>query len=210
MARRKTTKTSKAIAAINRRADTIRKLYGANSEEYAEFTARMSRYDLTFSDKTGAVHIRDTAGNRANYRQLNAWARQIKKTPYAVEKRKADKKAAQYRAAVDDYEDETGGDRFLDRSTWEKWLSTFNDYFASCYELATMSGASGADAFEYADHLYNSPDDYAQEWNAFYLAGAFDEFRDAAETYQNDAFYQQYGIDPETGEPIVNPDFMDD
>lgn len=207
------TKTSSAIAVINRRAKLIYKLYGENSEEYQLFTAKMVSYDIRI-DKNGVVQIRDTKANRRDYRKINAWSRQIKKTPAVVEKRKADKRNAQYKAFKDEYEDETGGDtyggNFLDRDTYEKWLSTFSDYFASCYALATREGYEGADAMERADQLYWNDEEYTDVWNAFYSAGAFAEFMDAEKTYHDAAWYQKYTLDPETGAPVRNPDFMED
>ena len=206
----KRTKTSSAISAINRRAKLIYNLYGEGSEEYQLFTAKMVSYDIRIN-ADGVVQIRDTKANRRNYRKLNAWARQIKKRPAAVEKRNAARRDKQYRDFVDDMETdtgETGG--VLDRATYEKWLSTFSDYFASCYDLATREGYEGNDALERADVLYWNEEEYNNVWNNFYSAGAFADFMNAEKEYHNAAWYQKYTLDPETGTPVRNPDFMDD
>lgn len=204
------TKTSKAIAAINRRAKLILNLYGENSEEYQLFTAKMIPYDIRI-DKNGVVQIRDTKANRRNYRKLNAWAKQIKKRPAAVEKRRAEKRNQRYKDAREEIENDSeyGGD-FLDRPTYEKWLSTFADYFSSCYELASREGYEGADALERADELYWNDEDYTNTWNAFYLEGEFEKYKTTAREYHDAAWYQKYTLDPETGAPIRNPDFMED
>lgn len=210
----KRTKTSSAISAINRRAKLIYNLYGEGSEEYQLFTAKMVSYDIRIN-ADGVVQIRDTKANRRNYRKLNAWSRQIKKRPAAVEKRNAARRDKQYRDFVDDMETdetetdagETGG--VLDRATYEKWLSTFSDYFASCYDLATREGYEGNDALERADVLYWNDEEYNNVWNNFYSEGAFADFMNAEKEYHNAAWYQKYTLDPETGTPIRNPDFME-
>lgn len=209
----KRTKTSSAISAINRRAKLIYNLYGEGSEEYQLYTAKMVSYDIRINND-GVVQIRDTKANRRNYRKLNAWARQIKKRPAAVEKRNAARRDKQYREFADDMENdmetdagENGG--VLDRATYEKWLSTFSDYFASCYDLATREGYEGNDALERADVLYWNDEEYNNVWNNFYSAGAFADFMNAEKEYHNAAWYQKYTLDPETGTPIRNPDFME-
>ena len=209
----KRTKTSSAISAINRRAKLIYNLYGEGSEEYQLYTAKMVSYDIRINND-GVVQIRDTKANRRNYRKLNAWARQIKKRPAAVEKRNAARRDKQYREFADDMENdmetdagENGG--VLDRATYEKWLSTFSDYFASCYDLATREGYEGNDALERADVLYWNDEEYNNVWNNFYSAGAFADFMNAEKEYHNAAWYQKYTLDPETGTPIRKPDFME-
>lgn len=205
-------KTSSAISTINRRAKLIYKLYGEGSEEYQLYTAKMISYDIRI-DKNGVVQIRDTKQNRREYRKLNAWARQVKKRPAAVVKRDAARRDKQYRDFVDDMETDTGGEyggNFLDRATYEKWLSTFSDYFASCYALATREGYEGRGAMERADQLYWNDEEYTDVWNAFYSAGAFIEFMNAEKEYHDAAWFQKYSLDPETGQPIRNPDFMED
>ena len=219
--------TSKSIATINRRADLILNLYGENSEEYNMYKAQMQRYEVTINQKTGAVHIRDNRANRKEFRRLNAWSKRVKRTPAAVEKRRAAKKNAAYQQAADDYYEETG--ETLDRATFNNWLSTFDDFFAACYELATMQGLSGNDALEVAGDLYDNPSYFEDIYNQFENAGAFEEFAGDKTTYDEQAFENQYGInpvtgeriddnaagftyygtDPETGEPITNPDFYD-
>lgn len=206
----KRTKTSNAIAAINRRAKLIYNLYGEGSEEYQLFTAKMVSYDIRI-DNSGVVQIRDTKLNRREYRKLNAWARQVKKRPAAVVKRDAARRDKQYRDFVDDMETDAGENSgILDRATYEKWLSTFADYFASCYALATREGYEGNAALERADVLYWNEEEYNNVWNSFYSAGAFAEFMTAEKEYHNAAWYQKYSLDPETGQPIRNPDFMED
>lgn len=205
----KRTKTSSAISAINRRAKLIYNLYGEGSEEYQLYTAKMVSYDIRINND-GVVQIRDTKANRRNYRKLNAWARQIKKRPAAVEKRNAARRDKQYREFTDDMETDAGENGgVLDRATYEKWLSTFSDYFASCYDLATREGFEGNDALERADVLYWNDDEYNNVWNNFYSAGAFADFMNAEKEYHNAAWYQKYTLDPETGAPIRNPDFME-
>lgn len=206
-------KTSKAIDIINRRADSIKKLFGEYSEEYDLIKAQMSRFDISINEKTGTVHIRNTKQNRTMYRQLNAMARRIKKTPITVVKRKAEKKKAAYEKARREYEDaytESGEplNGKLDQKTYNNWLATFEDYFASCYDLASMMGYASNEALEVADALYDDKQFYDDTWNQFYMAGAFDEFKDAAQTYDEQAFYNKFGLDPETGEPIINADFF--
>lgn len=209
MARRKQTKTSKAIAAINRRADSLRKLYGENSAEYGEFTARMSQYDLSFNEKTGTIHIRDTKENRAAYRQLNAWAREIRKTPIQVEQRKAAKKDAERRAndAFFGDTDYSSNDDIANREVYNKWLETFSDFFESCYELAGLEGYDGEDALERALQLDDDREEYTRVWNGFYYSGVFKEYEESRADY-NEQAAEQYApqIDPETGEIISNPD----
>lgn len=200
-------KTGKAIATINRRADLILNLYGYDSEEYDLIRAQMSQYDTTINEKTGAVHIRNTAENRKEYRQLNAWSKRIKKRPVSVEKRRAAKKRTDQYDAKTEYQNETG--RTLDDKTYHNWLATFNDYFSSCYELATMLGYGGDDALIQAEVLFNDKEYYNSVWNDFYRVGAFDDFKELAADYDADAFYNKYGVDIETGETITNPDFFD-
>lgn len=202
--------TSKSISAINRRANLIYKLYGENSAEYQLFTAKMVSYDIRVNS-AGVVQIRDTKANRQSYRKINAWARDIKKTPAAVVKRDAERRNSQYQEFIDDMEnDGEYGGNFLDRSTYEKWLSTFSDYFASCYALATHEGYAGPVALERADQLYWNDEEYTDAWNAFYSAGAFADYMNAAQEYHDNTWYQRYGLDPDTGEPVRNPDFMED
>lgn len=208
---RKQTKTSKAIAAINRRADSLRKLYGENSAEYGEFTARMSQYDLSFNEKTGSIHIRDTKENRAAYRQLNAWAREIRKTPIQIEQRKAAKKDAERRANDEFFGDTdyTDNDEIANREVYNKWLETCNDYFDSCYELAGLEGYDGEARLERAKVLDDYSDEYARVWNGFYKSGVFKEYEQNRQDYnaQADAQRTNVEIDDESGEALTNPDF---
>lgn len=208
---RKQTKTSKAIAAINRRADSLRKLYGENSAEYGEFTARMSQYDLSFNEKTGSIHIRDTKENRAAYRQLNAWARQIRRTPIQVEQRKAAKKDAERRADETFFDDTdyTSNDDIANRDVYNKWLETFDDYFDSCYELAGLEGYDGEARLERAKVLDDYNDEYTRVWNGFYFSGVFKEYEQARADYNEQAEAQRTNveIDEDSGEALTNPDF---
>lgn len=203
----KKTATARAIDVINRRAKLLYNLYGENAAEYQLFTAKMVSYDIRI-DNSGIVQIRNTKANRRDYRKINAWSKRIKKTPAAVEKRKAAKRNAQYQAFAEEVEEDTSN--FLDRATYEKWLSTFSDYFASCYALATREGYVGHDAMKRADQLYWNDEEYTDVWNAFYSAGAFADFMTAEKEYHDAAWYQKYTLDPETGQPIRNPDFMED
>ena len=196
-------KVLQAIEVINRRAKTLHKLFGTGSPEYNLFTALMSKYDVT-AGKGKPFHLLKNKANRAEYRKLVAWAKQIQKTPYAVLKRKADRKWKQveqdyFEGYYDDISDE-----ILDHDTYNKWLSQFANYFESCYDLATRNGYRGYVEYQFAEYLYHDYTEYQRQWNYFFQAGAFSEMR---KSYFDAETKQVYDIDPETGEMIERSDF---
>lgn len=214
-------KTAKNIQAINRRAATLAKLFGIESKEYQEFTARMAGVvgapDIYVNSK-GIVQIRNTKSARANYRQVSALAKRVQKTPTSVLKRKAEKQKQDFTEeyySENHYEEYDG---FIDYETYRKWVSQFNEYYQSCYELAQLL-VPKEDIQWYAAMLYENDDAYRDNWNYAYKAGAFDEWKDAAQEYENDDTKDGYvldpdsgniyGVDPETGEVIENPDFYE-
>lgn len=196
-----------AIEVINRRAVTLRKLFGVNSAEYARFTAEMSLYDTFASAARHAVQLHGNKTNRALYRELIPWAKRIQKTPYSVLKRKAEKR----RKAIDDIledDNEFFGEDIKDYDTYNKWLNDFNDYFEACYELAVMNGYTDAyEKYNYAEYLYNDRPAFIRQWNYFFTTGAFKEYESK---YEESMFYQQYNVDKETGEVTEKPNFYRD
>lgn len=194
-----------AIEIINRRAVTLSNLYGKNSLQYHGFMVDYSRYEM-YENKSGVTVLRNTAENRKAYRQLTAAAKRIQKTPVQVEQRKAANywKEVQKKYPKDDNPELYEETDIIDREAWNKWLNTFSNYFESCYELATMNGYHGQEAYDYADYLYNDFNEYCKQWNYFYKSGAFDEYRTKYETEQ---FEQQYDINDITGEVTEKADF---
>ena len=214
-------KTAKNIQAINRRAATLAKLFGVESKEYQEFTARMAGVvgapDIYVNNK-GIVQIRNTKSARANYRKVSALAKRVQKTPTSVLKRKAEKQRQDF---TDEYYSENHYeeyDGFIDYETYRKWVAQFNEYYQSCYVLAQLL-VPDEDVQWYAAMLYENDDAYRDNWNYAYKTGAFDEWKDAAQEYENDGINNNYvsnpetgdiyGVDPVTGEVIENPDFYE-
>ena len=185
-----------AIKIINRRAKTLLKLFGANSDIYDAFSTVLTEFDFN-ENARGLFTLKNNALNRAEYRKLTAWAKRIQKTPYAVLKRKADKLKKQIEDDAAFFDDIGGDDDIKDLNVYYKWLSTFTDYFESCYELATMNGFQGYGAYEYAKELYDDRGEYVKQWNYFYNAGAFDEYK---KNYEQDFIKRVNDIDDETGE----------
>lgn len=216
----KTTKTAKNIQAINRRAATLAKLFGIESKEYQEFTARMAGTvgapDIYVNSK-GIVQIRNTKSARANYRQISALSKRVKQTLTSVLKRKAEKQKEAFEEMYEEsnYEEYDG---FVDYETYRRWYQQFDSYYDSCYTLATMLVPDN-DVQWYAAMLFENDEAYRDNWNYAYNAGMFDEFKDASKDYENDDIKDAYvvdpysgdiyGIDPETGEIIDNPDFFE-
>lgn len=212
----KRTATAKAIQVINRRADSLAKIYGKHSPEYEAFTDVMADLVNTAADitttKDGLIHIRNTKSARANYRQINAVARKVKKTPIQVEKRKAAKQKEEFlkeHPDIDTQENNENG--FADYDTYLRWFSMWDTYFYSCYVLAQMEGYDGRNLVIRAKELYDDENEYKDVWNMFYKNGAFDEFKVKQETYNEQEVTQEYNrVDPETGNLYENPDFYED
>lgn len=213
-------KTAKNIQAINRRAATLAKLFGVDSKEYQEFTARMAGTvgapDIYVNSK-GIVQIRNTKSARANYRQVSALSKRVKQTPTSVLKRKAEKEKELFEEMYEEshYEEYDG---FVDYETYQKWFSQFSEYFDSCYTLAQLL-VPKEDVQWYAAMLYENDNAYRDNWNYAYNVGLFDEFKEASKDYENDGINNNYvldpetgkiyGVDPVTGEVIENPDFYE-
>ena len=66
-----------AIEVINRRAATLKNLFGVSSDEYGKFTAQMSMYDTYGSTKKHAIQLNQNKNNRAFYKELIPWAKRI-------------------------------------------------------------------------------------------------------------------------------------
>ena len=169
-----------AIEVINRRAETLSKLFGAHSNEFEQFSTDMANYDI-YTNNKGILQIRNTAENRKSYRQLTAFAKRVQKTNVKVLKRKAKKQREEW------------------EQEFQEWLKQFDNYFESCYALAVLDGYSGKAAYDYADFLYNDADAYTTEWNFYYDHGEFDSLK---AKYEEQQFYRENVIDPETGEVI--------
>ena len=193
-----------AIKIINRRATTLKNLFGAHSDFYEEFTTEMTNYEF-YTNKKGIFQLNANKANKSEYRKLTAWATRIQKTPFSVLKRKSDKlKREFFDDEFYDFEDYNTDDDIKDLDTYYKWLQTFKDYFESCYDLARRNGFEGRAAYEYADELYNSRPDYVRQWNYFYKTGAFDEFKKSYETQQ---IKQEYDIDENSGDMTEKSNF---
>ena len=195
-----------AIGVINRRAKTIYKLFGMHSDIYEEFTLKMAEYDFK-STAQGVFKLNANKANKAEYRKLTAWAKQIKKTPYSVLKRQADKIKEQIKDNEPFFDDIYDGQEIADLNTYYKWLDTFSSFFESCYELATMNGYEGTAAYQYAKELYDNENEYNKQWNYFYNAGAFDEFKEKEKLYTQEQILQEYNLNEETGELLPKDDF---
>lgn len=212
----KRTATAKAIQVINRRADSLAKIYGKHSPEYEAFTDAMADLVNTAADitttKDGLIHIRNTKSARANYHQINAVARKVKKNPIQVEKRKAAKQKEEFlkeHPDIDTQENNENG--FADYDTYLRWFSMFDTYFYSCYVLAQMEGYDGRNLVLRSKELYDDENEYKAVWNMFYKNGAFDEYKVKQEVYNEQELTQEYNrVDPETGNLYENPDFYED
>lgn len=176
----------KAIEILNRRVKTIAKLFGTHSPEYEIITNFIADFD--FYESGGVFKLRNTKANRAEYRRLIPAAKRIQKTHVKVLERKARKQWQQARAEdIDDSENfddfnDFGDTEITDLATYNKWLSTFETYFESCYELATLEGYSQQSAYDRAEQLYNDKNDYNTTWNYFYKRGEFDDWKNKEES----------------------------
>lgn len=195
---RRTTRpaTKKAIEKINRRADTLARIYGKHSIEYENFTTRMAELvnsaDDIFTTKSGFLHIRNTKSARENYRQITAFAKSATKTPVSVLKRK---KKANDDFFYDSTEDMQDSRHFINKEVYESWIKQFIDYWYSCYDLAGMEGYTGDAKQERADQLNADGNLYVEVWNAFYKKGAFSAYETKIKEYNQQETQQEYDID---------------
>lgn len=195
---RRTTRpaTKKAIEKINRRADTLARIYGKHSIEYENFTTRMAELvnsaDDIFTTKNGFLHIRNTNSARENYRQITAFAKSATKTPVSVLKRK---KKSDDDFFYDSNEDTQDNRQFINKEVYDSWVKQFIDYWYSCYDLAGMEGYTGEAKQDRADELQSDDDLYAEVWNAFYKKGAFSAYETKVNEYNQQETQQEYDID---------------
>lgn len=187
-----------AIEVINRRAETLSKLFGAHSNEFEQFSTDMANYDI-YTNNKGILQIRNTAENRKSYRQLTAFAKRVQKTNVKVLERKAKKQREEWEREFQGESTYSQDDMIRDYNVYQEWLKQFDNYFESCYALAVLDGYSGKAAYDYADFLYNDADAYTTEWNFYYDHGEFDSLK---AKYEEQQFYRENVIDPETGEVI--------
>ena len=194
---RRTTRpaTKKAIEKINRRADTLARIYGKHSIEYENFTTRMAvlvnSADDIYTTKSGFLHIRNTKTARENYRQITAFAKSATKTPVSVLKRK---KKADDDFFYDSTEDMQDSRQFINREAYESWVKQFIDYWYSCYDLAGLEGYTGKAKQDRADELQVNDDLYTEVWNAFYKKGAFSAYETKVKEYNQQETEQEYEI----------------
>lgn len=195
---RRTTRpaTKKAIEKINRRADTLARIYGKHSIEYENFTTRMAELvnsaDDIFTTKSGFLHIRNTKSARENYRQITAFAKSATKTPVSVLKRK---KKADDDFFYDSTEDLQDSRHFINKEVYDSWIKQFVDYWYSCYALAALEGYQGMQLQNRADELSENDDLYAEVWNAFYQKGTFSAYETKIKEYNQQETQQEYDID---------------
>ena len=187
-----------AIEVINRRAETLSKLFGAHSNEFEQFSTDMANYDI-YTNNKGILQIRNTAENRKSYRQLTAFAKRVQKTNVKVLERKEKKQREEWEQEFQGESTYSQDDMIRDYNVYQEWLKQFDNYFESCYALAVLDGYSGKAAYDYADFLYNDADAYTTEWNFYYDHGEFDSLK---AKYEEQQFYRENVIDPETGEVI--------
>lgn len=194
---RRTTRpaTKKAIEKINRRADTLARIYGKHSIEYENFTTRMAELvnsaDDIYTTKSGFLHIRNTKSARENYRQITAFAKSATKTPVSVLKRK---KKADDDLFYDSTEDIQDNRQFINREVYESWVKQFIDYWYSCYDLAGLEGYAGKAKQDRADVLQDDDNLYTEVWNAFYKKGAFSAYETKVKEYNQQETEQEYEI----------------
>lgn len=209
---RRTTRpaTKKAIEKINRRADTLARIYGKHSIEYENFTTRMAELvnsaDDIFTTKSGFLHIRNTKLARDNYRQITAFAKSATKTPVSVLKRK---KKADDDFFYDSTEDMQDSRHFINKEVYDSWIKQFVDYWYSCYALAALEGYQGMQLQNRADELSENDDLYAEVWNAFYQKGTFSAYETKVQEYNQQETQQEYDID-EVGNMTEKDTFMRD
>ena len=126
----KTSKTAANIDKINRRLDTIARLFGIHSDEYEQFTNEVFENIAPHQTTKGVLHIRNTKANRAQYRTISALAKRVDKTPVQVLQRKAQKQ----RKDFEDYR-ETTGDNSLTFEAYQFWAKEINDLKSEVYQL---------------------------------------------------------------------------
>lgn len=194
---RRTTRpaTKKAIEKINRRADTLARIYGKHSIEYENFTTRMAELvnsaDDIFTTKSGFLHIHNTKSARENYRQITSFAKSATKIPVSVLKRK---KKADDDSFYDSTEDMQDGRHFINKEVYESWVKQFIDYWYSCYDLAGLEGYTGKAKQDRAGELQDNDNLYAEVWNAFYKKGAFSANETKIKEYNQQETEQEYEI----------------
>lgn len=209
---RRTTRpaTKKAIEKINRRADTLARIYGKHSIEYENFATRMAELinsaDDIYTTKSGFLHIRNTKSARENYRQITAFAKSATKTPVSVLKRK---KKADDDFFYDSTEDMQDSRHFINKEVYDSWIKQFVDYWYSCYALAALEGYQGMQLQNRADELSENDDLYAEVWNAFYQKGTFSAYETKVKEYNQQETQQEYDID-EVGNMTEKDAFMRD
>ena len=194
---RRTTRpaTKKAIEKINRRADTLARIYGRHSIEYENFTTRMAELvnsaDDIYTTKSGFLHIRNTKSARENYRQITAFSKSATKTPVSVLKRK---KKANDDFFYDSTEDMQDNRNFINKEVYDSWVKQFIDYWYSCYDLAGLEGYTGKAKQDRADELQDNDNLYTEVWNAFYKKGAFSAYETKVKEYNQQETEQEYEI----------------
>ena len=194
---RRTTRpaTKKAIEKINRRADTLARIYGRHSIEYENFTTRMAELvnsaDDIYTTKSGFLHIRNTKSARENYRQITAFAKSATKTHVSVLKRK---KKADDDFFYDSTEDMQDSRHFINKEVYDSWVKQFIDYWYSCYDLAGLEGYTGKAKQERADELNADDDLYTEVWNAFYKKGAFSAYETKIKEQNQQETEQEYEV----------------
>ena len=202
--------TKKAIEKINRRADTLARIYGKHSIEYENFTTRMAELvnsaDDIYTAKSGFLHIRNTKSARENYRQITAFAKSATNTPVSVLKRK---KKADDDFFYDSTEDMQDSRHFINKEVYDSWIKQFVDYWYSCYALAALEGYQGMQLQNRADELSEDDDLYAEVWNAFYKKGTFSAYETKIKDYNQQETQQEYDID-EVGNMTEKDAFMRD
>lgn len=171
-----------AIGVINRRIASTAKLFGTSSYQYESLTSiidEKTAYRGLYMNKNNVLQLSKSKAVQKNYRQLIAAAKQIQKTPIQVLQRQAAKLVEE--RENDDFYDDT---LIMDNATYYKWLQQFDTYFESCYTLAKMEGYSeSGETYHRAKELYDDANEYNTTWNYFYQTGAFNEFKAAKKSY---------------------------
>lgn len=193
-----------AIGVINRRIATTAKLFGTSSYQYESLTSiidEKTAYRGLYMNKNNVLQLSKSKSVQKNYRQLVAAAKQIQKTPVQVLQRQAEKLRKE--RENDDFFDDT---LIMDNATYYKWLQMFDTYFESCYSLAKMEGyTEGRETYLRAKELYDDANEYNTTWNYFYKTGAFDEFKAAKKSY-DDQQLQQIQVQEEPDRYAYNDD----
>lgn len=194
-------KVLQALEILNRRAKSMQSLFGTQSEVFQKWSTQMTRFDV-YTNAKGFLQLSRNKANKAQYRQLIAWAKREQKTPYSVIKRKAVKYQKEVKQMFDD--DDTFDDsEFINIDVYNKFLADCATYFESCYNIAVMEDADNV--YERAEYLYFNRPEYIRAWNDLYRAGVFDEYK---QQYEYEQFKQTHIID-DNGEIFENPDFYE-